>query len=163
MAEVYGDIFWTLESGMPYVVGVEIFCDVYVVNPTDEDRNYMLMAVVSRGEATLVTFPVTVNGQSWFPVPAQDIVTLPGTFTVDYTDVAFTLQLTEEETGLVVSSISSALTSSGTERYPILPGLPGQVPSTTPTTDVLSLMLPILMLGMVGMMIASAAKGGKKR
>jgi len=162
MVETYGDIFWTLESGMPYVAGVEIFADVFVANPTDTDRNYMLMAKATRGDTVLATFPVTVNGLSWFEVPTDDVVNLPGTFCIDYTDVALTLELTDEETGLVVSSVSVALTSSGTEQYPILPGLPGQV-TPTPVTDVFASMGPLIVLLMLGVMTASMARGEKSK
>jgi len=153
----YGTVFWDLPSGQAYVGGVQLFCKVFVYNPTSVDRNYMLQGKATRGEATLSQVSITVNNQSWFTVPAGDILAMPGVFTVDYTDVAFILELVEEETGEVVDSISTALTSSGTEQYPVLPGLPGQIPST-PTTDVMNLMLPIIMLMMLGTMMVPMFK-----
>jgi len=142
----YGDIFWTLHSSLVYAAGSEISARVYVANITDTEREYMIMATVSREETVLAEFPVTVDGRSWFTVEADSVVTLPGALKVSHTDAVLTLSLYERETGEITDSVSTALTGAGTQALPVLPGIPA-----AEGLDIGSLVMVVVMIMMMGM------------
>ena len=120
----YGDIFWNLPPSMSYVAGSEIHCRIYVANPIDIDREYMIMAALSRGGEILSEFPIKVDEAVWFLVEANNVVSLPGALFLDYSDVALTLNLYERVTDDITDSVSAALTSAGTANLPVLQGYP---------------------------------------
>jgi len=156
----YGDLFWDLAPSMVYAAGTEFHARIYVANITDVDRQYMLMATVSREDQVLSEFPVTVDGAAWFTVEANNVVSLPGAMTVDYSDAVLTLSLYEKESNQVTDSIFTALTSQGTQYFPQLPGLP-QLP-TGATADMMSPLMTLVVLMMVMMMLSSVMKGAAK-
>jgi len=146
----YGDVFWTLEPSLMYVAGTEIFVRIYVANPTDTDREYMLMAVASSGDQELSEFTVKVDDKSWFEVEAESVISLPGALVVDYTDVALTLYLYERSTGKITDSVATALSSRGTEYLPILPGLPS---AGFDISSIMNLMLVMVVMVMMMKMV----------
>lgn len=125
LAGEYGDLFWTLEPSLMYVAGTEIFVRIYVANVTDADREYMLMAKVIRGDTELSEFPVKVDDKAWFEVEAENVVSLPCSLVVDYTDAALVLELYERSTSEITDSVVTGLYSAGTQNLPMLPGIPG--------------------------------------
>jgi len=152
----YGDLFWSLEPSLMYVAGTEIFVRIYVANTTDTDREYMLMAKVTRGDQVLSEFPVTVDEKSWFEVEANNVITLPGSLTVAYTDASLTLELYERATSEVTDSVTIALYSQGTQYLPAIPGLP-----TAGGFDLGSIM-NLMLIMMVMVMMMKAITGKKK-
>lgn len=48
-----GDIFWDLAPWINYQPGYDLGCSIYVANPTDTEKEYALMARLSRSEAVL--------------------------------------------------------------------------------------------------------------
>ena len=155
----YGDLFWNVAPSMVYAGGAEFHARIYVANTTAVDREYMLLATVSRDSQVLSEFPVTVDGAAWFSVAAGSVVSLPGAMTVDYTDAALTLSLYERETNEVTDSVSTVLTSQGTEYFPLLPGLP-QLPAGA--ADMISPLMSLIALIMVMMMLSSMMRGVAK-
>lgn len=154
----YGDLFWNLQPSLVYVAGTEIPVRVYVANLTDEEREYMIMAEISREGVVLAEFPLRVDEAAWFIVEAQNVVGLPGMITSDYSDAVLTLKLYERETGSVIDSIFTALTTKGTEYLPLLPGLPGIPGAPAPTTDIMSMMITMMIVVMMMGMMTKAMK-----
>ncbi|GAH75386.1 unnamed protein product, partial [marine sediment metagenome] len=70
---VYGDVFWNLMPSIVYVPGTELPCTVYVANPTDEDREYMLALIISSAGETIAEYPIRVDDETWFPVEANTV------------------------------------------------------------------------------------------
>ena len=155
----YGDLFWSLAPSMVYAGGAEFHARIYVANTTEIDRQYMLMASVSRDSQVLAEFPVTVDGASWFTVEAGSVESLPGALTLDYTDAVLTLNLYEKETNEITDSVATVLTSQGTEHFPQLPGLP-QLPAGA--TDMMSPLTSLIALVMVMMMLSGMIRGAAK-
>jgi len=156
----YGDLFWNLAPSMVYAAGMEFHARIYVANTTGVDREYMLMATVSRGEQVLSEFPVTVDGAAWFSVGAGDVVSLPGAMTVDYSDAVLTLSLHERATGEVTDSISTVLISQEGQYYPLLPALPQLV--TEAASDMMSPLITLVTLMTVMMMLSGVMKGAEE-
>ena len=78
MSGTLGDIFWDLPSWIVYVAGFDMGCTIKVANNTDTDKEYALMARLTR-EATVISEEVMpVFGYSWFTVEAGDFVELDG-------------------------------------------------------------------------------------
>ena len=151
----YGDVFWSLSPVMSYIAGSEIHCRVYVANTTAVERQYMLMARLTRDGEVVDEFPLRVDGLAWFNVGANNVVGLPGAMALDYSDVALTLDLYERETNAVTDSVSAALTSQGTANLPVLPGLPAV---TTGTSDLMSTMVMFMILIMMTTMMTRAVE-----
>jgi len=155
LAGEYGDVFWSLSPVLTYVAGSEAHCRIYVANTTDEERQYMLMAELSREGEVIDQFPLKVDGLAWFTVGANNVVGLPGAVILNYTDCALTINLYERETNQITDSVSTALTSQGTANLPVLPGLPAV---STETPDIMSTMLIFMVLVMMTTMMTRAVK-----
>jgi hypothetical protein len=153
----YGDLFWNLAPSMVHMAGAEFHVRIYVANTTGIDREYMLMAIVSRDEQVLSEFPVTVDGAAWFSVGAGDVVSLPGAMTVDYSDAVLTLNLYERVTGEITDSISTVLLSQESQYYPLLPALPQMVSEAA--SDMMSPLVTLVTLMTVMMMLSGVMKG----
>jgi len=121
---VYGDVFWNLMPSGMYVPGTELPCTVYVANPTDENREYMLALVVSSGGEAIAEYPIRVDDETWFPVEANSVIGLPGALLLGYSDVALTMSLYEKEQNEIIDTVSTALTTMGTSGLPDLPDVP---------------------------------------
>jgi hypothetical protein len=150
-----GDIFWNLSPSMTYVAGSEIHCRIYVANPTDVDREYMMMASLSRNGEVISEFPIRVDEAAWFSVEANNVVNLPGALVLDYTDVALTVSLYEKETNEITDSVSTALTSAGTANLPVLPGIPS---TAADTGDIMSMLMMFMVVMMIGTMMTRVAE-----
>ena len=146
LAGAYGDIFWSLPPSMSYVPGSEIHCRIYVANPTDEERQYMLAAALSRDGQVIDEFTVKVDDLAWFSLDAASVISLPGALRLDYSDCAMTVSLYEKETGQVTDSVSTTLTSQGTANLPLLPALPGVSGEATDIWDGLMMIMLIFMM-----------------
>jgi len=157
LAGEYGDVFWTLEPVTIYAAGTQIYARIYVGNVTDVDREYLLMAVVSRTGAMITEFPIIVDNVTWFEVKSNRAIPLPGVFVLDYTDVILTLNLYEKEQNDIVDSVFTALTSAGTEELTFPP-----IPKPSEPTDIFSSIMPLIMLMMVMMMLMPMFKGMAK-
>jgi hypothetical protein len=151
----YGDIFWDLSPSMTYVAGSEIHCRIYVANPTNVDREYMIMASLARNGEVISEFPIRVDEAAWFSVEANNVVNLPGALVLDYTDAALTVSLYEKETNEITDSVSTALTSAGTANLPVLPGIPS---TTADTGDIMSMLMMFMVVMMIGTMMTRVAE-----
>lgn len=151
----YGDLFIDLPPTISYAPGTELVCQIYVANPTDADREYMLMITVATTEGkSLAEYPVKVDDGLWFPVGANDVLGLPGAVACEYSDAIATFNLYERESGEITDSTSVVLVSAGTDLStptPPLPFLP--VPSNTTSefdwSGIISIMAMAMMMGMM--------------
>lgn len=162
---VYGDVFWNLMPSMVYAPETELPCTVYVANPTDEDREYMLALRIFLAGVLVTEYPVRVDNITWFPVEANSVVGLPGALVLGYSDVVLIMSLYEKEQNEIVDTVSTALTTIGTSGLPSFPGLPGfpELPET-PTTaidlsSIMSMVIMLASLAMLGMMMKTMTKG----
>lgn len=154
----YGDVFWSLTPSVMYVAGTELFVRIYVGNPTDVDREYMLMVLVSRAGRTITEFPIKVDDGTWFEVGVGSVVNLPGVLKVGYTDVALSLNLYEKEQNDIVDSVSTGLSSVGTAELPPLPGFPGAPSAPDTISSMMSLMIAMMMIVMMMKMMKEGIK-----
>lgn len=162
---VYGDVFWNLMPSITYVPGTELPCTVYVANPTDENREYMLALVISSAGETIAEYPIRVDDETWFPVEANSVVGLPGALLLGYSDVALTMSLYEKEQNEIIDTVSTALTTMGTSGLPELPDVPPfpEFPGIPPSAgiDLGSVMTLMLTMMIIVMMMKIMAKGTK--
>lgn len=156
LAGTYGDVFWTMEPVMVYVAGSEIYARIYVGNPTDTDREYMLMASVSRIGVLITEFPIKVDDGTWFDVEAGNVVSLPGALEVAYTDVVLTLNLYERVQNDIVDSVASSLISAGIGLP--FPGVPSPIDNIS---DLMTMMIFVMMITI--MMKAMEGEEGEKK
>lgn len=167
----YGDIFWSLSPALVYVPGTEISCIIYVANPTDIDRTYMISAALTTGGATLIEYPIRVDNITEFPVEANSVISLPGSMVMAYSDCALTLRLYEKEQNEVVDTVSAALTTVGAANLPDIPtpGLPGLPPiyddvpdgTTDTASSMLGLMITMIIVVMMMKMMTKMIGGPK--
>ena len=74
MSGELGDIFWDLAPWITYEPGNDLGCSIYVANPADTEKEYALMAKLSR-EGTIISEEVLpVFGHSWFRVDPGDFI-----------------------------------------------------------------------------------------
>ena len=148
-----GDIFWDLAPAIVYTSGVELGATIYVANPTDEAKEYALMAQLTTEDTFVSEEAVKVFGAAWFTVEPGDFVRLRGAFIFEETDVALTLLLIERETGEVTDAVTTYLVSpeAAASGWPI--GWPGGTSALIPD---LSWLMPLMSLGIgvVGMVAA---------
>ena len=157
LAGALGDVFWDLPPWITYVAGSELGVTVYVANPTDEEKEYALMARLTTDTTVVSEESVTVFGHAWFRVDPEDWLRLHGALRFDVSDVTLTVLLYEKESGEVVDSVSTALVAPTPAAWPPWPGAPGA--PGAPGFDwssLFSMMLPIMMIGIVGVMLAKA-------
>jgi len=153
-----GDIFWDLPPWITYSSGFDLGCVIYIANPTNEEKEYALMAKLSSDSTVISEEALPVFGYTWFKVDPGDFIRLYGALRFDETDCDLTVSLTERETGEAADSIVTRLVSP----YPAWPpwGVPGM--PTTPT-DWFSMLLPLMMLGIMGMVMGSALRPRKEK
>ena len=164
MSGKLGDLFWDLAPLIAYTPGFDLGCNIYVANPTAAEKEYALMARLSR-EATVVSDEsVPVFGLAWFKVDPGDFVTLKGAFRFTESNADLTVSLVERESGeatdAVVTRLLEQSTSSLPPGWPVSPGNPGS--TTTTWSSMLSTMMPMLMFMMLGMVMVSAFKPAKE-
>ena len=146
-----GNIFWDLPPWIVYSAGYDLGCTIYVANPTDTEKEYTLMSVLSANETVISEEAVKVFGYAWFKVAPKDFVRLRGALRSDETDVVMSVLLVERETEEVADSVFTSLVAPAVSALP--PSWPGS-PETSETTSfdwssVLTMMFPIMILGVV--------------
>ena len=152
MGSELGDIFWDLAPWITYEPGYDLGCSIYVANPSDTEKEYALMARLSRESTVISEEVLPVFGFSWFKVAPGDFIRLRGALRFDESDNELALLLIERETEEVADSVVTLLVlPSGAGALP--PSWPGT--GSTPGTSgfdwssMLMMMVPVMMLGTV--------------
>jgi len=151
MSGSLGDIFWDLPPWMTYTPGYDLGCSLYVANPTGVEKEYALMARLSREGTLLTEEALPVFGYAWFKVAPSDFVRLRGALRFNESDADLTVLLVERETEEVTDSATTRLVApQGTSTLPpTWPGSTGTTNSGFNWNSLLAMMLPMMMLGMV--------------
>ena len=160
MAGALGDIFWDLSPWITYSPGFDLGCRIYVANTTDTEKEYALIARLSRDTTLVSEEALPVFGYTWFKVATGDFVRLQGALRFEEADVDLTVLLVERESGEATDSVSTQLVSPATAG--LLPPWPGAT-GTSDWGSLLSMMLPFLMLGIMGVVITSAVRPKEKK
>jgi hypothetical protein len=152
MGSMLGDIFWDLAPWITYEPGYDLGCSIYVANPSDTEKEYALMARLSREGAIISEEVLPVFGYSWFSVAPGDFIRLKGALRFDESDSELSILLIERETEEMADSVVTLLVSpSGAgalpPSWPGVPGTPGT--SVTDWSSLFYMMVPIIMLGTV--------------
>jgi len=157
-----GDIFWDLAPAIVYSSGSELGATIYVANPTEEAKEYALMARLSSDDTVISEESVRVFGAAWFTVDPGEFIRLHGAFRFDDTDAVLSLLLIERETGETADAVSGYLVSpeAAASGWPI--GWPG---GTSVLTSDLSWLMPLMILGIgvVGMVAATSGEPEKEK
>jgi len=157
-----GDIFWDLAPAIVYSSGSELGATIYVANPTEEAKEYALMARLSSDDTVISEESVRVFGAAWFTVDPGEFIRLHGAFRFDDTDAVLSLLLIERETGEMADAVSGYLVSpeAAASGWPI--GWPG---GTSVLTSDLSWLMPLMILGIgvVGMVAATSGEPEKEK
>ena len=164
MSGELGDIFWDLAPWITYEPGYDLGCSIYVANPTDTEKEYTLMARLSRDTVIVSEEVLPVFGYTWFKVAPGDFIRLRGALRFDESDSELAILLIERETEEVADSVVTLLVSpSGAgalpPSWPGVPGAPGS--SGADWSSLLFMMVPVMMLGTV-VAAARPAKDKKK-
>ncbi len=149
MSGELGDIFWDLAPWITYEPGYDLGCSIYVANPGDTEKEYTLMARLSR-EGTVISEEVLpVFGNSWFKVAPGDFVRLKGALRFDDSDCELSILLVERETEEIADSVVTVLVSpeSAGALPPTWPGSTGS--SGFDWSSLFYMMVPVMMLGVV--------------
>ncbi len=154
MSGTLGDIFWDLAPWITYEPGYDLGCSVYVANPASIEKEYALMARLSRDGAVISEEVLPVFGYTWFKVAPGDFIRLKGALRFDESDSELAILLVERETEEITDSVVTVLVSpSNTSALP--PTWPGSTGSSGfDWSSLLYMMVPVMMLGVV----VSAAK-----
>jgi hypothetical protein len=149
MSGTLGDIFWDLAPWITYEPGYDLGCSIYVANPGDAEKEYTLMARLSRNGAVLSEEVLPVFGYTWFKVAPGDFVRLRGALRFDESDSELAILLIERETEEVTDSVVTVLVtpSNASALPPSWPGAPGS--SGSDWSSLLFMMVPVMMLGTV--------------
>jgi hypothetical protein len=156
-----GNIFWDLAPWIVYAAGYDLGCTIYVANPTDTEKEYTLMSVLSSNDTVISEEAVKVFGFAWFKVAPKDFIRLRGALRSDDTDVVLSVLLVERETEEVADSVFTSLVAPSVSALPpTWPGLP-DTSGTTPFdwSSIMTMMFPVMMLGVV----ASAVKPAEEK
>jgi len=148
MAGKLGDIFWDIAPWIVYSPGYDLGCRIFVANSTDAEKEYALMARLSRDETLISEEALPVFSCTWFKVAPGDFVRLHGALRFEESDADLSVLLVERETEEVTDAVATRLVAPTTAALP--PAWPGG-PGTTgfDWSSVLMMMLPVMMLGMV--------------
>jgi hypothetical protein len=152
-----GDIFWDLSPWIVYSAGFDLGCNIYVANPTDTEKEYALMACLSRDTTVVSEEALPVFGYTWFKVDPGDFITLKGALRFAESNADLTVSLIERESGEATDAVATSLIAPTTSALP--PAWPG-APATT--ADWMSMITPLMMMAMLGMVMVSAFKPEKK-
>ncbi len=152
MGSELGDIFWDLAPWITYEPGYDLGCSIYVANPSDTEKEYALMARLSRDTVIVSEEVLPVFGYTWFSVAPGDFVRLKGALRFDESDSELAILLVERETEEVADSVVTLLVSpSGAgalpPSWPGVPGAPGS--SGADWSSLLYMMVPVMIMGMV--------------
>jgi len=160
MAGELGDIFWDLPPWLIYTPGFDIGCSIYVANHTDTEKEYALMARLTRDTTVISEEALPVFGYTWFKVEPNDFIRLYGALRFAESDCDLTILLIERETEEITDSVTTRLvapTAAGA-LPPAWPGAPGGT-----GTDWASMLMPVMMMGMLGIVTVSALKPEEKK
>ena len=154
-----GDIFWDLPSWITYVAGSELGTTIFVANPTDEEKEYALMARLSTDAEVISEESIKVFGYAWFKVDPGDWLRLHGGLRFEESNLTLSLLLYEKESGEAVDAVSAFLVEPSAAAWP--PGWPG-APGVPGTPEELTdwgwmMILPMMML-MIGMVMPRKAE-----
>lgn len=154
MSGTLGDIFWDLAPWITYEPGYDLGCSVYVANPASIEKEYALMARLTRSGAVISEEVLPVFGYTWFKVGPGDFIRLKGALRFDESNSELAILLVERETEEITDSVVTVLVSpSNTSALP--PTWPGSTGSSGfDWSSLLYMMVPVMMLGVV----VSAAK-----
>ncbi len=158
MSGQLGDVFWDLPPVVNYVAGLDLGCSIHVANPTDTEKEYALLARLSRAGTLISEEALPVFGFTWFKVDPGDAIKLNGALRFDSSDADLTVLIVEKETQEVTDSVSTRLLQMTSSALP-----PWPAAASTGTTDwssLMGLMLPVMMLGLMAM--AMKPSGEKK-
>jgi len=156
-----GDVFWNLPPGISYTPGSELGCTIYVANPTDEAKEYSLMARLFSDSVLVSEEVMTVYGCTWFAVDPGEFIRLHGAMKFEDTDVVLVLQLIEKVSGEVADSVATYLASPAAG---VTPGWPYMWPgATTAVTSDWSWLLLLMMMAAAGISLAEAAGEAEER
>ena len=156
-----GDIFWDLPSWIVYTAGLDLGCTIYVANPTETEKEYSLMAKLSRGTTVISEEALPVYSLAWFKVDPGDLISLKGAIRFSESGASLTVFLVERETEERTDSVTALLAAPSSSSLP--PGWP--TPGTTTGFDwssLLAMMLPLVMLGIVAVAMKPQTESGKK-
>ena len=147
-----GDIFWDLAPWITYEPGYDLGCSIYVANPADTEKEYALMARLTRDTVVISEEVLPVFGYTWFKVAPGDFVRLRGALRFDESDSDLALLLIERETEEVADSVVAVLVSPTTAGAlpPSWPGTGTSIGTSTDWSSMLMMMLPVMMVGMIG-------------
>jgi len=163
MSGSLGDIFWDLAPWITYEPGYDLGCSIYVANPGDTEKEYTLMARLSREGAVISEEVLPVFGYTWFKVAPGDFVRLRGALRFDESDSELAILLVERETEDVADSVVTLLVSPASAGV-LPPTWPGTGTSTGTSTDwsmMMAMMLPVIMIGTVA--AATKSTGDEKK
>ena len=149
MSGTMGDIFWDLAPWITYEPGYDLGCSIYVANPDVTEKEYTLIARLSREETVISEEVLPVFGYTWFKVALGDFIRLRGALRFDESDSELAILLIERETEEVTDSVVTVLVSPGNVSAlpPSWPGAPGS--TGFDWSSLLLMMVPFMMLGTV--------------
>jgi len=155
-----GNIFWDLPPWIVYSAGYDLGCTIYVANPTDTEKEYTLMSVLSSNETVISEEAVKVFGFAWFKVAPKDFIRLRGALRSDETDVVLSVLLVERETEEIADSVFTSLVAPSVSALPpTWPGSPDISGTTTfDWSSIVTMMFPVMMLGIVTSAVKPAAE-----
>jgi len=114
VAQELGQIAWNLPAALHYIPGMPLQIEIEIFNPTNINRNYKLIEQeLQNGRVIHEAVIPIIYGQEWFAIPANHILTIQGTLTLDRTNVVYRMNLMEQSTNRIVDSVSVALTGVG--------------------------------------------------
>jgi hypothetical protein len=147
MSGKLGDIFWDLPPVVSYITGMDLGCSVYVANPTEVEKEYALMARLTRNETLISEEALPVFGFAWFKIAPGEFIKLNGALRFTESDASLTVLLVEKETEEATDSVSTYLAKVSSSVLP--PWLGGSTTTTTDWSSLSGMMFPFLMLGMI--------------
>jgi len=147
MSGELGDIFWDLPPVVSYVTEMDLGCSIYVANPTEVEKEYALMARLTRNETLISEEALPVFGYTWFKVAPGEFIKLNGALRFTESDASLAVLLVEKDAEGITDSVSTYLAKVSSSVLP--PWLGGSTTTTTDWSSLLGMMLPFLMLGMI--------------
>ena len=166
MSGTLGDIFWDLPSWIVYVAGFDMGCTIKVANNTDTDKEYALMARLTRETTVISEEVMPVFGYSWFTVEAGDFVELDGALRFTDSNANLTISLIERESGEATDSVTTALVAPSTNQTSVLPPAwpgTGSTGSSNGSFDWNSLFSWVMPLAMLGIMVVALKPRPEKK
>ncbi len=159
MSGSLGDIFWDVAPLVAYSPGFDLGCNIYVANPTDADKEYALMARLTRQSTVVNEEAIPVFGYTWFKVDPGDFVTLKGALRFNDSDADLTLSLIERESGVAIDAVITKLMAPTTSSLPpAWPGAPGSGGPGFDWSSMINTAIPMLGFVMLGLVMMSSLK-----